>query len=109
MGRAIGRLRCRPDLVLVDGRQTPPLAMKAEAIVAGDRTSAAIAAASIVAKVLRDRVMTAVGRHYPTYGFPDHKGYGTVAHRRALARYGPCPWHRLSYRPVVLLGQGRLF
>jgi ribonuclease HII len=62
-----------------------------------------------VAKVLRDRVMTAWDRHFPGYGFASHKGYGADAHRKALNRFGPCPLHRLSYRPLVRLDQGRLF
>ena len=78
-------------------------------VVKGDATSAAVAAASVVAKVLRDRIMTAWDRHYPGYGFAAHKGYGAAAHREALARLGPCPLHRFSYRPVADLDQGQLF
>jgi ribonuclease HII len=77
--------------------------------VGGDGLSAAVAAASVVAKVLRDRVMVAWDRHYPAYGFAAHKGYGAAAHRSALAEHGPCPLHRMTYRPLVLLDQGRLF
>ena len=109
MSVAVGRLNPPPDLVLVDGLQVPEIAFPAEAVVKGDATSAAIAAASVVAKVLRDRVMTVWDRHFPGYGFASHKGYGADAHKKALNRLGPCPLHRLSYRPLVRLDQGRLF
>lgn len=109
MALSVARLDPQPDLVLVDGLQIPEIACPAEAVVKGDATSAAIAAASVVAKVLRDRVMTVWDRHYPGYGFASHKGYGARAHREALNRLGPCPLHRLSYRPLVRLDQGRLF
>lgn len=109
MARAVERLSVTPDLVLVDGRQVPDLACEAHAVVRGDATSAAIAAASIVAKVLRDRIMTAWERHYPGYGFAGHKGYGAAAHREALSALGPCAIHRFSYRPVADLDQGQLF
>jgi ribonuclease HII len=109
MARAVNRLDLEPDLVLVDGLQIPNIPFAAEALVKGDATSAAIAAASVVAKVLRDRVMAVWDRHFPGYGFASHKGYGAAAHRQALARLGPCRLHRLSYRPVAELDQGRLF
>jgi ribonuclease HII len=109
MARAVDRLPLTPDLVLVDGRQVPLIAAPAEAIVRGDGTSAAVAAASIVAKVLRDRVMTTWDRHFPGYGFAAHKGYGAAAHRAALDRLGPCPLHRLSYKPLAGLRQATLF
>ena len=109
MSRAVARLRLTPDLLLVDGNQLPAVPMPAEAIVRGDGTSAAIAAASIIAKVLRDRVMVAWDRHYPGYGFAAHKGYGAAAHREAIERLGPCVLHRYSYEPLASRGQGRLF
>jgi len=109
MSRAVGRLRPAPDLVLVDGLQTPPVACEARALVKGDGTSAALADASVVAKVLRDRIMVAWERHHPGYGFADHKGYGAPAHQAALAALGPCALHRRSYRPLVLLAQGTLW
>jgi ribonuclease HII len=109
MARAVAKLQPPPDVVLVDGRQTPDVPMAAEALIGGDGTSAAIAAASIVAKVLRDRVMTALDRRYPVYGFAAHKGYGTAAHRQALAAHGPCRLHRCSYKPIAELDQGKLF
>lgn len=109
MAHAVGRLPLTADLVLVDGRQVPLIAAPAEAIVRGDGTSAAVAAASIVAKVLRDRVMTAWERHFPGYGFAAHKGYGAAAHREALDRLGPCPLHRLSFKPLAGRRQTTLF
>jgi ribonuclease HII len=109
MSRSLHRLGRTPDLVLVDGRQVPDVPWPAEAVVRGDATSACIAAASILAKVFRDRIMTAWDRHHPGYGFADHKGYGAARHREALARWGPCALHRLTYRPVALRDQGRLF
>jgi len=101
MARAVRALGLSPDLVLVDGTQLPTVPVPAEALVRGDGTSAAVAAASVLAKVFRDRIMTAWDRHHPGYGF--------AAHRVALRRLGPSPQHRLSYRPVALLDQGDLF
>jgi ribonuclease HII len=109
MAGAVARLNIRPDLVLVDGLQVPDVECPAEAVVRGDSTSASIAAASVVAKVLRDRVMTAWDVRFPGYGFASHKGYGAASHREALVRLGPCPLHRFSYRPVAELDQGQLF
>ncbi|MCB1183863.1 ribonuclease HII [bacterium] len=109
MARSLRRLRRAPDLVLVDGLQTPPGPWTAEAVVRGDGTSACIAAASILAKVFRDRIMAAWDRHHPGYGFADHKGYGAARHRQALAERGPCPIHRFSYRPIARLDEDRLF
>jgi ribonuclease HII len=109
MTGAVARLNHSPDLVLVDGLQVPEVPFPAEALVKGDATSAAIAAASVVAKVLRDRVMAAWDIRFPGYGFASHKGYGSAAHRRALVRLGPCPLHRFSYRPVAELDQYHLF
>jgi ribonuclease HII len=101
MGRAANRLRPAPELLLVDGLQVPRVACEARAVVKGDGTSAAIAAASVVAKVLRDRIMVVLARRYPGYGFAGHKGYGAPEHRAALAQLGPCPQHRCSYQPVA--------
>lgn len=105
MRRAVLRLRPAPALVLVDGLQIPRTPCEARALVKGDGTSAAIAAASVIAKVLRDRVMVAFARRYPDYGFAAHKGYGAPEHRDALSRLGPCPLHRRSYQPVADTGQ----
>jgi ribonuclease HII len=106
MSRALAGLSCRPDHVLVDGRDLPPrLTCPGEAIIGGDGLSVTIAAASIVAKVTRDRLMGAMGRAYPDYGFERHMGYGTALHLAALGRHGPCPHHRRSFEPVrVALG-----
>ncbi len=93
-----------PDLVLVDGRDRVPLparpALPQRAFVGGDGRSSSIAAASIVAKVYRDGLMTEVHRAFPVYGFDRHKGYGTREHLEAIARHGPCPWHRKSFAGV---------
>ena len=99
MARAVGALHVRPGLVLVDGLDTPPgLRCAARAIVGGDGLSMSIAAASIVAKTTRDALMRNLGRDFPEYGFGDHKGYGAAFHRNALARLGPCLYHRKSFR-----------
>ncbi len=105
MGRAVSRLRCVPDLILIDGNQIIPGASAArqEAIVDGDARVRSIAAASVLAKVTRDRLMIYFDRDFPQYGFAKHKGYGTLEHRRALAAHGPSPLHRRSFAPVKAL------
>ena len=100
MRRALSRLENPPQLVLIDAVRLPALDYPQRAIVKGDRRCASIAAASIVAKVHRDRLMTEWDRRYPRYGFAEHKGYGTSTHQAALRRYGPCPLHRRSFRGV---------
>ncbi|MBU2502609.1 MAG: ribonuclease HII [bacterium] len=109
MARSLAKLDPVPDLALIDGTQSPPVSLACRTLVGGDGASASIAAASILAKVFRDRIMTAWDRRHPGYGFAAHKGYGAASHRRALQELGPCPIHRLSYRPLTLLDQGRLF
>lgn len=109
MARAVARVAPSPDLVLVDGLQLPDLPCRGEALVRGDGRSAAVAAASVVAKVTRDRLMRAWDARLPGYGFASHKGYGSAEHRAALRRLGPCPLHRRSYRPVSELAQGLLW
>ena len=102
MRRAVFGLSIRPDRVLVDGnRLIPDLAYHQDAVVKGDGRSASIAAASILAKVARDRLMTEAHEKYPHYGFAAHKGYGTPEHMDALRRHGPCPLHRRSFAPVA--------
>ena len=101
MKAAIKGLSSVPELVLVDGWPIPGLRLRQSAIIAGDGKSAAIAAASIIAKVTRDRMMTELSAKYPQYDFHRHKGYGTKEHRSALERYGPCPIHRKSFAPVM--------
>jgi ribonuclease HII len=110
MRRAVEGLRLKPVLVLVDGNRLPVLSMRAEAIVKGDSKVAAISAASILAKVTRDRWCAELDAQYPQYGFAGHKGYGTAEHLAALQAHGACPEHRKSFSPVtqVLAGaQGR--
>jgi ribonuclease HII len=99
MARAVAGLSLRPHLALIDGRDTPDgLICPARPIVGGDGRSMSIAAASIVAKTMRDALMRNLHRDYPHYGFAEHVGYATAAHRRALALSGPCPYHRRSFR-----------
>ena len=101
MSRAVAGLAIRPDHVLVDGNMLPPaLPCPAEALVGGDGRSVSIAAASIIAKVTRDRLMARVGRAFPDYGFESHKGYSTPEHFAALEAHGPCVHHRQSFAPV---------
>lgn len=101
MRRAVQGLRLKPGLVLVDGNQLPRLDVRAEAIVKGDSKVAAISAASILAKVHRDRWCVEYDAQYPDYGFARHKGYGTAFHLTALREYGPCPQHRRTFAPVA--------
>lgn len=101
MRRAVLGLRLRPVKVLVDGNRLPVLEVLSQAIVGGDATVQSISAASIVAKVVRDRWCLELNQRYPHYGFAAHKGYGTVAHLQALRQHGPCPEHRQSFAPVA--------
>ena len=101
MRRAVEGLRLAPIKVLVDGNQLPRLPMLAEAVVGGDGRVACIAAASIVAKVTRDRLMTELDQTLPGYGFAQHKGYGTAQHMQALKRLGASAQHRRSFAPVI--------
>lgn len=103
MDRAFRRLRVKPDYLLVDALEPPVLAekVKLEGLIKGDSRSAAIAAASIVAKVYRDRLMAWYHNTYPQYNFLSNKGYPTKEHLLALAKYGYCPLHRLTFRGVV--------
>jgi ribonuclease HII len=100
MSRAVETLAIAPRLVLIDGNRAPRLAMATETVVGGDRLCLSIAAASIVAKVTRDRLMADLATVHPGYGFERHKGYGTPEHRAALAERGVTPIHRRSFRPV---------
>ncbi|HUW95085.1 MAG TPA: ribonuclease HII [Anaerolineae bacterium] len=103
MSRALDRLPLVPDYLLVDGFPLLYRDLPHEGIIRGDDRSVSIAAASIVAKVVRDGMMVSLDRLYPGYGFARHKGYGTPQHREALYRKGPCPIHRLSYAPMRLM------
>jgi ribonuclease HII len=98
---AVTALGVRPDHLLVDGRFILEMDLPQRAVVGGDASCLAVAAASILAKVHRDGVMRAWHRHYPQYNFAANKGYSTVEHRRALLCHGPCPIHRRSYLPVA--------
>jgi ribonuclease HII len=100
MRRAVLRLTPMPHLCLVDGNQRiPQLPMPQQTLVKGDQSSLAIAAASILAKVWRDQLMTRLASKYPAYDLASNKGYGTAAHRKALQIFGPCPYHRKSFAP----------
>ncbi|QJC56889.1 Ribonuclease HII [Polaromonas vacuolata] len=101
MKRAVEGLRLKPQKVLVDGNRLPLLAILSEAIVKGDSLIPAISAASILAKVHRDRWCTDVDLQYPQYGFAIHKGYGTAVHLAALREHGACPEHRRTFAPVA--------
>jgi ribonuclease HII len=101
MKRAVEGLRLKPHKVLVDGNRIPTLAIVAEAIVGGDALVPAISAASILAKVWRDRWCQEFHLAYPQYGFATHKGYGTAEHLAALRAHGACPQHRRTFRPVA--------
>lgn len=101
MRRAVEGLRLKPAKVLVDGNRLPKLDVLAEAIVGGDALVASISAASILAKVTRDRWCAELDTQYPQYGFAGHKGYGTAEHLAALREHGACPQHRKSFRPVT--------
>ena len=101
MRRAVEGLRLKPAKVLVDGNRLPVLDVLAEAIVKGDATVPAISAASILAKVTRDRWCAELDAQYPQYGFAAHKGYGTTEHLAALQTHGACPEHRKTFAPVT--------
>ncbi len=100
MRRAVARLVDAPNLALVDGNRAPRLPCPVRTVVGGDRKSLSIAAASIVAKVTRDRLMARLAADYPGYGWERNAGYGTAEHQTALARLGPCAQHRRSFRPI---------
>lgn len=101
MARAAALLRVRPALLLIDGNKTCPAPLPQRAIVNGDALIPAISAASILAKTFRDRLLCALDRRHPGYGFSGHKGYGAASHFEALRELGPCPQHRLTFRGVL--------
>jgi len=103
MARAAEGLEVKPDFCLIDGLPVPQFPLPSEGIVKGDGKSLSIAAASVIAKVSRDRLMLAYAEKYPEYGFERHKGYGTKLHLEALRKYGPCPIHRKTFAPVAEL------
>lgn len=100
MREAVVALPVRPDIVLVDGNQFPKSGLREKTVVKGDAKSASIMAASILAKVTRDRLMIEAHAAYPQYGFDRHKGYPSPDHVEALKRHGPCPLHRRTFAPV---------
>ncbi|MCK0209100.1 ribonuclease HII [Starkeya koreensis] len=100
LARAVAGLPRAPRLVLVDGNDAPPVACTARTVIGGDGLVASIAAASIVAKVTRDRLMASLGAAHPGYGFERHMGYGTPEHQQALAQLGTCRHHRTSFAPI---------
>ena len=108
MRRALELLPLAPDDVCVDGLHVPDVRLPCRALVGGDRLVAAISAASILAKTARDSEMVHLHRHFPAYGFADHKGYGTPEHLAALRAFGPCEIHRRSFEPVYAELQGEL-
>ena len=105
MHRAVDQMGLAPDLLLVDGNRDPGFSgIETVCVVGGDRQSASVAAASILAKVSRDRYMEKMEEAYPGYGFAKHKGYGTKEHRQAIVEKGPCPFHRESFLGKILSG-----
>jgi len=100
MRRAVEGLKHQPHLCLIDGNMKAGLTCEEKTIVDGDALCPSIAAASVIAKVARDRAMSDLAALYPAYGLENHKGYGTPEHQRALALHGPCPIHRKSFRPI---------
>lgn len=101
MRRAVQGLAISPAYLLVDGRDVPPgIGCEGKAVIQGDARSVSIAAASIIAKVTRDRMMARADLIYAPYGFAKHAGYGTAQHRKAIDEHGPCPLHRMSFRPL---------
>ena len=100
MQRAVEGLKTTPTLVKIDGNRSPVLPMRSETIIGGDASEPCISAASILAKVARDRLMRELHQRFPMYGFASHAGYGTRAHMAALLEHGPCEHHRFSFAPV---------
>ena len=103
MARAARKLKQLPDYCLIDGLSVPNFPIASEGVVKGDTKSLSIAAASIIAKVSRDRIMLKYAEQYPEYGFEKHKGYGTSLHLEALKKHGPCAIHRQTFAPVARL------
>lgn len=102
MGEAVAALKTKPRLVLIDGNKAPRITIETRTIIKGDAKCLSIAAASIIAKVTRDRIMLALARDFPGYGFERHKGYGTPEHQASIQRLGVCAVHRRSFKPVQL-------
>ncbi len=102
MNKAVNSLSIQPDYVLIDGNRIKGMSIPHETVVKGDAKSASIAAASILAKVIRDRYITKLAEKYPEYGFEKHKGYGTATHNEAILKYGPCEIHRRTFLKKLL-------
>jgi ribonuclease HII len=109
MAEAVAGLKNEANFALVDGNRAPPLSIRTQTIIEGDGKSLSIAAASIIAKVTRDRMMHGLELQFPGYGFGKHKGYGTAAHMAALQQLGPCAEHRMSFKPIAKLTISRQF
>lgn len=105
MNRAVAKLKNKPDLALVDGNIVRGFEMRAVPVIKGDAICPSISAASILAKVTRDRMVAELDKDYPEYGFAKHKGYGTKDHREAILKYGPSPIHRMSFLTKILGGK----
>lgn len=108
MRRAVARLPVAPEIVLVDGNRPPPMPCRVECVIGGDGLSLSIAAASILAKTVRDSAMRKLCQRWPAYGFGQHSGYATARHRAALRAHGACPHHRRGFAPVEEALQGLL-
>lgn len=107
MRRAVLALDPQPEFLLVDGINSVPLPIPQRCLKKGDRISKSISAASVLAKVYRDRIMDSYHEIYPAYGFAKHKGYGTQRHLETLKKYGPCPVHRLTFKGVLRVDKGK--
>jgi ribonuclease HII len=103
MAEAVAGLQSQASFALIDGNRAPPLSIRVQTIIEGDGKCLSIAAASIIAKVTRDRMMHGLDARYPGYGFGKHKGYGTSQHMAALQQLGPCAEHRMSFKPIAKL------
>ncbi|MCI5052463.1 MAG: ribonuclease HII [Simkaniaceae bacterium] len=107
MRLAVASLEPQPDYLLIDGNRSPQIEITTELLVKGDAKSHCIAAASVVAKHLRDQIMRSIDQEFPAYGFASHMGYGTKAHLEAIDREGPCRYHRQSFKPIALTNAQR--
>ena len=107
MRRAVLALDPQPEFLLVDGINRVPLPIPQRCLKKGDQISKSISAASVLAKVYRDRIMDSYHERYPVYGFAKHKGYGTQRHLETLKKYGPCPVHRLTFKGVLRVDKGK--
>ncbi len=109
MQRAVAALDCKPATLLIDGNDAPDFKCITHTLIKGDGRSLSIAAASIVAKVTRDRIMTRLADEFPYYAWHRNKGYGTTVHHQALKQHGPCPHHRMTFAPIrALLGREQM-